>query len=73
MNYIFVTSLHGWKYLESEESRASKVYWVFIILCVISASGYFIITYIKQFISESTVTRYKALKINELILTTSRI
>ena len=54
--YVF-TRLHGWKYLDSEESNFSKCFWIFIIFVALVAAAFLLYTNTDEFSNVSVVTR----------------
>ena len=50
------TSLHGWKYLNTETKFTLKLMWFVVLLSAIMASVYFMFYYTAQFMAATTVT-----------------
>ena len=50
------TSLHGWKYLNSETKITLKFMWFVVLLSACIASFYFMFYYTAQFMAATTVT-----------------
>ena len=54
---MFFPRLHGWKYLDSEESNFSKCFWIFIIFVALVAAAFLLYTNTDEFSNVSVVTR----------------